>query len=172
MKQSHYPPVLSALGLAAGYLAQYAHQLFDELHAEAKTQEMRIKAVASRAKSLLEAVSAGETAVGHRRAMSIAPLSVHEVQVHMGPMNGFFSGDTKPWAIRNKYSSPLVGALPDFGRLDQIFGDAQTPCAVNYSYPGAWWSAKLSVVVSGALPHESQLVCPPCRILLQRVEAS
>lgn len=122
-----------------GYLAQYAHQMFDGMIAEAKIQEERLAVIKSRATTLISVVKErGKTTIPHAGETGAESL-VSETMI-----SGFFSRDTLPFDIYQRYTSVAVGSIPDFSRIDAVCkqegealaAGAASSCTKNYSYPG------------------------------------
>lgn len=129
-----------------GYLAQYAHQLLDELCEEARAVDSRITALTGRTKTLVEymdsiapptAFAGGAT---HRSIASVGPLPEAEPLLVEKQVNGLFTRESQPLAVRNRYRSPAVAEMPELHKIDALLqanNVPQTgPCAVQYSYPG------------------------------------
>lgn len=124
----------------SGYLSRYAHQLFDDLFADATKLEGRLSGVISRTQVLLEEVNQPLDATGKK----VGSLT-NEIDVRLQPVTrGIFDKDRRPAAIKSRYSS-LVTAVPDFSGIEEIFQSSgqplAKPCVENYSFPGKWQHA-------------------------------
>ena len=125
----------------SGYLAQFAHQIFDGLVAQAKVHESRLEVLRARTNVLIAALK-------EKRATAALIDATTESLIPETISSGFFTRETLPFAIHQRYISSAVGTMPDFSGVEAVLkqnddksndGDgARDPSSwtKNYSYPG------------------------------------
>ena len=134
-----------------GLVSVYAAELFGDLFAETRALQTRVAAAADRADALSRTLPYLEAKVAmlgdddldnlESDAAKAFTKSARRTTKHSTVA---FAKATLPRTMRDRYDDPDVERLPDFSRLDALFGEGHK-CCDKYSNPGiflAQWAAK------------------------------